>query len=90
MTKISTHASRAGGDPLPGCLVKIVRDFNPRLPCGRRPGSFFDGLASLSISTHASRAGGDSKKQQKNPLLFSHSKSFLFHSVNHQAIPSIL
>lgn len=44
----------------------------------------------LPISTHASRAGGDSKKQQKNPLLFSHSKSFLFHSVNHQAIPSIL
>ncbi len=35
---ISIHAPRAGSDCLPGLVSCVFRNFNPRSPCGERPG----------------------------------------------------
>ncbi len=37
VTTISIHASHAGGDKNVSRKILSITDFNPRLPCGRRP-----------------------------------------------------
>ena len=56
---ISIHASRAGCDA--GALRGLTStgDFNPRIPCGMRPGQLHDAGRYERISIHASRAGCD-------------------------------
>ena len=56
---ISIHAPRVGSDPFPGCSSPAPgRDFNPRSPCGERPGG--RGRDTVGhISIHAPRVGSD-------------------------------
>ena len=56
---ISIHASRGGSDILVGELAKILRDFNPRFPRGKRPQNFAEPRVIAHISIHASRGGSD-------------------------------
>ena len=62
---ISIHASLAGGDS--ACTVPPMpfRDFNPRLPRGRRPRACFHHAFMDTISIHASLAGGDTSYAQR-------------------------
>ena len=56
---ISIHASRVGGDARPRRQSKSCRNFNPRLPGGRRQPLSQVRLWYYWISIHASRVGGD-------------------------------
>ena len=57
--KISTHAPLAGRDPRPMMTIKIIKNFNPRAPCGARLAGFMHRLSAFDISTHAPLAGRD-------------------------------
>ena len=67
---ISIHAPRAGGDN-GGCSHKITArpHFNPRPPCGGRPGDDPDRKSVGWISIHAPRAGGDIEAAQENAFM---------------------
>ena len=56
---ISIHAPRAGRDNLMIGVYHILSYFNPRAPCGARPGKDSIVLGKLCISIHAPRAGRD-------------------------------
>ena len=56
---ISTHAPLAGRDAAPKQKALVLLDFNPRAPCGARPGWAVAGSGSSEISTHAPLAGRD-------------------------------
>ena len=59
MIIISTHASLAGRDIAPACIVVFRFHFNPRVPCGTRLYPDLSKRHTRSISTHASLAGRD-------------------------------
>ena len=52
--------------PLP---VQVFQNFNPRSPCGERPGAEMRRGLSAAISTHAPRAGSDKLKQPHGPVI---------------------
>ena len=57
---ISIHAPRAGGDAVAALFPPLPEDFNPRPPCGGRPGGLTMAKGYIErISIHAPRAGGD-------------------------------
>ena len=62
--KISTHAPRAGSDCSPIRLLFFRAYFNPRSPCGERPGRSARLIWFLAISTHAPRAGSDHRARR--------------------------
>ena len=55
---ISIHAPHAGSDITADALNGPLTDFNPRSPCGERPGNSSNAIAS-TISIHAPHAGSD-------------------------------
>ena len=57
--EISTHAPRAGSDMPWSSRLMAARYFNPRSPCGERPGLHDGAISGGGISTHAPRAGSD-------------------------------
>ena len=57
---ISIHAPRAGSDGTQGAAhIGDAGYFNPRSPCGERPGAPITLFAAGGISIHAPRAGSD-------------------------------
>ena len=56
---ISTHAPRAGSDTDRPTGEETSTHFNPRSPCGERPGDKILPDVAPVISTHAPRAGSD-------------------------------
>ena len=56
---ISIHAPRVGSDSSSMRSRKCELDFNPRSPCGERPGQGRIPRPVLSISIHAPRVGSD-------------------------------
>ena len=56
---ISIHAPRVGSDLRPPTCRKAPANFNPRSPCGERPGCFGQSLVESNISIHAPRVGSD-------------------------------
>ena len=56
---ISIHAPRAGSDGEQIVGFDVPGYFNPRSPCGERPGYILNYIPILSISIHAPRAGSD-------------------------------
>ena len=60
---ISIHASLAGGDMHSSCAGCFQKNFNPRLPRGRRLWVNFFTIDGVNISIHASLAGGDSSRR---------------------------
>ena len=56
---ISIHAPRVGSDRYKRLYAAVVRNFNPRSPCGERPQGLSGFLDTLSISIHAPRVGSD-------------------------------
>ena len=65
--QISIHASREGGDW--GCFGQRneSRNFNPRLPRGRRRGQGVRPVQQLKISILAPREGGDIASNHGDP-----------------------
>ena len=59
-TLISTHAPLAGRDGQARDRGRHLRHFNPRAPCGARPGDHLRPQDGEPISTHAPLAGRDS------------------------------
>ena len=59
---ISIHASRVGGDAAGYPRDGRGRNFNPRLPGGRRPIVVLSIVLRKFISIHASRVGGDAPR----------------------------
>ena len=60
---ISIHAPRVGSDCQSRELLSVAGNFNPRSPCGERPGSLCCGARwTAGISIHAPRVGSDSEK----------------------------
>ena len=58
--KISIHAPRVGSDPGSSGDVNDKLYFNPRSPCGERPGAKIKISRFKEISIHAPRVGSDS------------------------------
>ena len=59
---ISIHAPRVGSDwPVCGSTARMF-NFNPRSPCGERPGQGWATRADINISIHAPRVGSDLRK----------------------------
>ena len=59
-TLISIHAPHAGRDFVTTILLySLFQYFNPRAPCGARPGNAGKGIIHLCISIHAPHAGRD-------------------------------
>ena len=56
---ISIHAPLAGCDPAAAYGAPPCRNFNPRTPCGVRPGGPLRGRGARDISIHAPLAGCD-------------------------------
>ena len=56
---ISIHAPRVGCDVSHMATVDLDTDFNPRTPCGVRPGDGVMDCQSKKISIHAPRVGCD-------------------------------
>ena len=56
---ISIHAPRAGRDFIYEGRRARDKDFNPRAPCGARPGVWEPSRSTVQISIHAPRAGRD-------------------------------
>ena len=56
---ISIHAPHAGSDGGVDAVCGVVRDFNPRSPCGERRSGFSFSLQVSPISIHAPHAGSD-------------------------------
>ena len=56
---ISIHAPLAGRDTAPSPLRSAATHFNPRAPCGARPGLDFEVIPFGDISIHAPLAGRD-------------------------------
>ena len=54
----STHPVRGATTFMPAHLLPLPH-FNPRTPCGVRPGQHFEPALQLQISIHAPRAGCD-------------------------------
>ena len=69
---ISTHAPLAGRDFCSRAITSGQKHFNPRAPCGARPGGLTPDSCHTSISTHAPLAGRDAEGfiQQGNKALF--------------------
>ena len=66
--KISIHAPRVGRDHQPCCQRHGVSwHFNPRAPCGARPGRRALSWHRQGISIHAPRVGRDSKFDDFTP-----------------------
>ena len=57
--EISIHAFRVEGDAVSNSQNFRPADFNPRLPCGRRPQDLARPLCQQMISIHAFRVEGD-------------------------------
>ena len=57
---ISIHAPRVGRDLARLILARPIRHFNPRAPCGARPGAYALNILTDEISIHAPRVGRDS------------------------------
>ena len=74
---ISTHAPLAGRDAghTQG-LHQLFDDFNPRAPCGARPGAISRQRKLAEISTHAPLAGRDSKSVQITMHIFAITDKF--------------
>ena len=67
-TTISIHAPRAGSDKGRPRRKRRPRHFNPRSPCGERPGGpCSHGCSSSEISIHAPRAGSDTSPRRAAP-----------------------
>ena len=64
--KISTHAPLAGRDYIAFLLRLPHTYFNPRAPCGARPGEPGGGATPFTISTHAPLAGRDDQRAADN------------------------
>ena len=60
LVSISIHAPRAGSDDQELEAFNVIRDFNPRSPCGERLSSLDLVQDDSHISIHAPRAGSDS------------------------------
>ena len=58
---ISIHAPRVGCDSFPTTIFMVWVDFNPRTPCGVRPGVYRGVAAQGAISIHAPRVGCDTR-----------------------------
>ena len=56
---ISIHAAHAGSDLLRRRCILLIADFNPRCPCGQRPGIKCPYSFKVYISIHAAHAGSD-------------------------------
>ena len=56
---ISIHAPRVGRDGQKHARSMAGTDFNPRAPCGARPGSGRNCVCHRAISIHAPRVGRD-------------------------------
>ena len=56
---ISIHAPLAGSDKSGKAIIRYLRYFNPRSPCGERPFSFHLVQCLVDISIHAPLAGSD-------------------------------
>ena len=63
---ISIHAFRVEGDLSPTTIRISLRDFNPRLPCGRRHRRNHNAVHPVAISIHAFRVEGDRTSNQTN------------------------
>ena len=60
---ISIHAPHAGSDGGVDAVCGVVRDFNPRSPCGERRSGFSFSVQVSPISIHAPHAGSDAFKE---------------------------
>ncbi len=66
---ISTHVPRAGDDQILDVLSQIIGHFNPRPPCGRRPGRGGGRKPDRQISTHVPRAGDDHEERHLGAIV---------------------
>ena len=66
---ISIHAPRVGRDGAKRYCVQRCSNFNPRAPCGARPGWAATGLNQSVISIHAPRVGRDYRAEYKPGIL---------------------
>ena len=74
---ISTHAPLAGRDLTSASTNRVqLTDFNPRAPCGARPGPLAARDSAEEISTHAPLAGRDSKSVQITMHIFAITDKF--------------
>ena len=64
---ISIHAPRVGSDQAGGLSYLLLRNFNPRSPCGERPDCAALDADNAAISIHAPRVGSDCWIQGNRP-----------------------
>ena len=62
---ISIHAPHAGSDPIERSSWPSTKNFNPRSPCGERPGFTADVIKAARISIHAPHAGSDGNLEHR-------------------------
>ena len=67
---ISIHAPRVGRDQPVSLAPVLPKNFNPRAPCGARPGELINFLAQYDISIHAPRVGRDASVRLVNSASF--------------------